>query len=580
MKSKTKTQYREIQCCLVDYVDTSKYCLFNSNINKVIIIKHVRFMKDEFLDSIVFSGVSYVSRPLQVSESRNYVETNDVKCENDENDENNEDDEDDDRDFIDASIPISPRPLYMSVASTTTVVQQSLQQSRWPILSSSESQKSSTKSTNASSDVTSSASFHISSQDLSQDFTSVLSLINPSVNSSVQGPRRSGRQTTLSTKTAESRAGAKSVFILTASFNIYTSFFALSKKSKTVQEALASSYAVQWTLAMQKELALLDRHETFEIVSRLKHQKIIESKFAFKIQHAEISNPRFKARFVAKRYTQTLEVDYSETFVPVIKADTLRLVFSEATADDKLLYQFDMKTAFLNSFLDRIIYMKLSTTHSDSRYPREDYVLQVNKSLYGLKQSDNLWSNDITDKLISLDFVQSDADESLFISADKRVIVIIYVDDDLIKTSLQAEIDDLIAELSKFYIIHNLDSSKMFLGLDIHRSDPRGLITVFQETYSCKLLVKFAMENCHSVKALCDDSAITLHLRTEQKAFASDTELYRFMTSFIMHLAIWTRSDIAYIVNKLCQFNHDSSELHAKAVKHLLRYIAETLDYG
>jgi hypothetical protein len=119
----------------------------------------------------------------------------------------------------------------------------------------------------------------------------------------------------------------------------------------------------------------------------------------------------------------------------------------------------------------------------------------------------------------------------------------------------------------------------MFLELDIHRSDSRGLITVFQEIYFRKLLAKFVMKNCHSVKAFCDDSATTLHLCIKQKAFASDTELYCFMTSFIMHLAIWTRSDIAYIVNKLCQFNHDLSELHAKAVKHLLRYIAETLDY-
>jgi hypothetical protein len=122
MKFKTKTQYHEIQCCLVDYVDTSKYHLFNSDINKVIIIKHVRFMKDEFLDSIVFSDVSYVSRPFQISESRNYVETNDVERGNDKNNEDNKDDKNDDKDFIDASISVLPRSLYMSVASITTVV--------------------------------------------------------------------------------------------------------------------------------------------------------------------------------------------------------------------------------------------------------------------------------------------------------------------------------------------------------------------------------------------------------------------------------------------------------------------------
>jgi len=69
-------------------------------------------------------------------------------------------------------------------------------------------------------------------------------------------------------------------------------------------------------------------------------------------------------------------------------------------------------------------------------------------------------------------------------------------------------------------------------------------------------------------------------VRTEDEAPAPDPELYRSITSSIMHRAVWTRPDISYIVNKLCQFNHNPSEIHAKSAKHLLRYIARTLDYG
>src|SRR5579859_6613525 len=97
---------------------------------------------------------------------------------------------------------------------------------------------------------------------------------------------------------------------------------------------------------------------------------------------------------------------------------------------------------------------------------------------------------------------------------------------------------------------------------------------------SRKILAKFDMENCHPVKAPCNGNASVLHARTEDEAPASDPELYRSITSSIMHLAVWTRPDISYIVNKLCQFNHNPSEIHAKSVKHLLRYIARTLNYS
>lgn len=87
------------------------------------------------------------------------------------------------------------------------------------------------------------------------------------------------------------------------------------------------------------------------------------------------------------------------------------------------------------------------------------------------------------------------------------------------------------------------------------------------------------MEDCNPVKSPCDSRAGHLHLRTETEA-AADAALYRSITSSIMHLAIWTRPDISWITNKLCQFNKDPSELHMSAVKHLLRYIKGTLDYS
>ena len=240
-----------------------------------------------------------------------------------------------------------------------------------------------------------------------------------------------------------------------------------------------------------------------------------------------------------------------------------------------------METAFLNSLIDREIYIEQPEGFEHPDHPRKDYVFQVNKGLYGLKQAGSLYNNDQKSKLVQLGFTPSEADECVFISADKRIIVATYVDDGLVCADTQEEIDWVISELSKHYKLRNLGSPNKFLGMDISHpeNDPRGPITVSQSTYSRKLLAKFSMEDRNSVKAPCDQKAAYLHRRTEAESPA-DAALYRSMTSSIMHLAIWTRPDIAWITNKLCQFNQDPSELHMAAVKHLLRYIQGTLDYA
>jgi hypothetical protein len=342
---------------------------------------------------------------------------------------------------------------------------------------------------------------------------------------------------------------------------------------------MASPYADQWTIAYQKELDSLRKHGTYEIVPRPQHQKVIGSRFALKIKNAETDSPTFKARFVAKGYTQVPHVDFEDTFAPVAKATSVRLVLAHAAGNRLLVNNFDVETAFLNSTIDRVMYIEQPIGFDHPDYPSPDYVWLVKKGLYGLKQAGCLYANDQKGKLIDMGFTPSDADECVFLSADKRTIVAVYVDDGLVCAPTQQEIDSVISSLSQSYTIQNLGAPTKFLGMDISRPDPRGPITVSQSTYARKLLAKYEMENCNPVKSPCDSRASHLHLRTETEA-AADAALYRSITSSIMHLAIWTRPDISWITNKLCQFNQDPSELHMSAAKHLLRYIKGTLDYS
>jgi hypothetical protein len=119
---------------------------------------------------------------------------------------------------------------------------------------------------------------------------------------------------------------------------------------------------------------------------------------------------------------------------------------------------------------------------STPNFPREDYFRLIKKGLYGLKRSGSLYANGQKQKPIDLGFTPSDADECVFISADKAIIVCTYVDDDLICAQNQDQIDWIIAELGKTFKIRNLGAPTQFLGLDISRPDPRGPITLSQGT--------------------------------------------------------------------------------------------------
>jgi len=361
----------------------------------------------------------------------------------------------------------------------------------------------------------------------------------------------------------------------------YHATWAPPEEPRTLREAMASPYSSYWISAIKDELNSILEHGTYTIVLRPRNRKVIGSKFAFKVKNAETKNPRFKARFVAKGYTQVAHVDYEDTFVPVAKATSVRLVLSLAAGRRHLVNLFDVETAFLNSIIDREIYIEQPEV-DNPEYPRDKYVLKVNKGLYGLKQAGALYANDQKSKLVALGFTPSEADECIYISANKRIIVATYVDDGLVCADTQEEIDWVISELSKHYKLCNLGPPTKFLGLDIScpLDDPRGPITISQGTYARKLLAKFDMENCNPVKAPCDQRAASLHLRTDTEDPAMDPPLYRSMTASIMHLAVWTRADIAWITNKLSQYNSDPSELHMSAAKHLLRYIQRTLDYS
>lgn len=162
-------------------------------------------------------------------------------------------------------------------------------------------------------------------------------------------------------------------------------------------------------------------------------QKLVDSKWIFKTKYqADGSILKHKARLVAKGFQQSPGVDFGETFSPVVKPITVRVILTLAVTFGWEIRQLDVNNAFLNGLLRESIYMKQPEGFSDPRYPT--HVCKLVKALYGLKQAPRAWFDRLRETLLDWDFKNAKCDISLFYLRTDHltVFILVYVDDILI----------------------------------------------------------------------------------------------------------------------------------------------------
>ncbi|KAK1665283.1 hypothetical protein QYE76_053442 [Lolium multiflorum] len=174
-----------------------------------------------------------------------------------------------------------------------------------------------------------------------------------------------------------------------------------------------------WKAAMDTEFHALQLNSTWRLVAPPPGHHIVGCKWVFKLkQKPDGSIDRYKARLVAKGFTQRLGIDYTDTFSPVIKPTTVRLILSIAVSKRWTLRQVDVQNAFLHGDIQEEVYMQQPPGYVDPKHP--NYVCRLQKSLYGLKQAPRAWYSKLSIKLQSIGFVPSKADTSLFIFNDRK----------------------------------------------------------------------------------------------------------------------------------------------------------------
>lgn len=182
----------------------------------------------------------------------------------------------------------------------------------------------------------------------------------------------------------------------------------------TYNEAMSSKDAAQWARAVQEELQTHKHNRTWSIVPRSSKQKIIDSKWVFRVKKdPERSTQRFKARLCARGFMQRQGIDFTETFAPVVRYDSLRALLAMVVEEDLELLQFDVQTAFLYGELSEDIFMEMAEGLSVEKKGRKgatkSVVCKLKKSLYGLKQAPRCWNQKFTSFLSQYKFKASEA---------------------------------------------------------------------------------------------------------------------------------------------------------------------------
>lgn len=329
-----------------------------------------------------------------------------------------------------------------------------------------------------------------------------------------------------------------------------------------------------WEVAMQEEISALYKNGTWELVPKPKDARIMSYKWVYKLKKkADGSVQRYKARLVARGFSQEYGLDYEDTFSPVAKMVIIRVIVSLAAYNGWLLWQLNVKNAFIYGDLDRDIYMKQPPGPVSKQF--HDRVCRLKKALYGLKQAPRAWYGKISQFLIFCGFNLSNADSSLFVKmkSSKYTVLLLYADDMIITEDDENEIAHLKDQLAVRFEMKNMDEAQRFLGLEVHKTD--GYF-VSQKSYAESLLVQFGMENSTTVSTRMEPS---LKLRTAEGDVLQDVTLFRQMVGSLFYLTI-TRPDIAYSVCIISQFMQQPCLNHLVATKRILRYVKRTMNYG
>ncbi|WJX23068.1 hypothetical protein P8452_12315 [Trifolium repens] len=353
---------------------------------------------------------------------------------------------------------------------------------------------------------------------------------------------------------------------------ISNSCFVSLFEPKNVKEALTDE---AWIEAMQEELNQFKRSEVWDLVPRPKDVNVIGTKWVYKNKSDENGVvTRNKARLVAQGYTQVEGLDFEETFAPVARLESIRLLLGVACILKFKLYHMDVKSAFLNGYLQEEVYVEQPKGFVDPKHP--SHVYRLKKALYGLKQAPRAWYERLTQFLEGQGYRKGGSDKTLFVKQEggKFIIAQIYVNDIVFGGMSDTMIQHFVKQMQSEFEMSLVGELTYFLGLQIKQMD--DTIFISQSKYARNIVKKFGMESATSKRT---PAPTHLKLTKDEKGISVDQSLYRSMIGSLLYLTA-SRPDITYAVGVCARYQANPKVSHLTQVKRILKYVNGTSDYG
>ncbi|CAI7845360.1 unnamed protein product [Closterium sp. NIES-54] len=350
---------------------------------------------------------------------------------------------------------------------------------------------------------------------------------------------------------------------------------------RSYAEAIEGPYSSQWQAAMDAEMASWKSTGTYVDEVPPPGANIVSGMWIFRVKRPPGSPPIFKARYVARGFSQRQGVDYFQTFSPTPKMTTLRVLLHIAAQRDYELHSLDFSTAFVQGCVHEEIWLRRPPGFTGSFPPGTQWSLR--RPVYGLRQAPCECHDTLRTTLAALGFAPSTTDPSLFLRTDTLLppfYILVYVNDLVFATADTAGLAHVKSELQKRHTCTDLGELRSYLSLQITRDRARRTITLTQSHMVQQVLQRFdfmyssphatPLSSRHSLSALPSDESV------------EPSGPYPELVGCLMYLMTCTRPDLAYALSILAHYVAPGRHRpeHMAAAKRVLRYLCSTSGLG
>ena len=349
----------------------------------------------------------------------------------------------------------------------------------------------------------------------------------------------------------------------------------------TYKQAINSLNSKNWIDAMQTEINMLKQRNTWTIVDIPKNRYIIGTKFVYKTKlKANGAIDKYKARLVVQGFSQRPGEDYliNDTFAPVARLSTVRLILSYSATMNWEIHQIDIKSAYLYGELNNNEEIYIKPPPGDLVKVKENQCLLLKKALYGLKQAGRRWYQTLRKILNTLDFNQSQYDNATFYKNNNKhgstdFIIFVHVDDMTLCAQSIDNIRNFKKSLSKLLEFTDSGEINSLLGIEIKRDRTNKAIYLRQKHYIESILKRYKFDNIPNKKIPVKVGEKFESTTTEE---ILDSHPYMNMIGAIRYIADCTRPDISFTASLLARYLTKPNQKHYDAVKYVYGYLNYT----